>query len=181
MPAMRASRGSTTQGRARLLSLYQKGKDKQWDAQSRIDWSQDVDPMNPIELPYEFHPLFGSPMWDAADDYVAPRCTSTSRPGGFLAVPARRAGGDGVRGQDRRGRPGPGREVLRGHPDYGRGQARRGVLAVPAVEGRRGLPDQHAPDRTAGGHPPRLPLGHALPRHAGTHRGARAGRLRGAA
>ena len=55
-------------GRARLLSLYQKGKDKQWDAQSRIDWAQDVDPMNPIGLPDEFHPLFGSPMWDAADD-----------------------------------------------------------------------------------------------------------------
>src|ERR1700722_3517889 len=55
-------------GRARLLSLYQKGKDKQGDAESRIDWSQDVDPMNPIELPDEFHPLFGSPMWDAADD-----------------------------------------------------------------------------------------------------------------
>lgn len=56
------------QGRARLLSLYQKGKDKQWDAQSRIDWSKDVDPMNPIGLPDEFHPLFGSPMWEAADE-----------------------------------------------------------------------------------------------------------------
>ncbi|ANE80315.1 aminobenzoate oxygenase [Mycobacterium adipatum] len=55
-------------GRARLLSLYQKGKDKQWDAQSRIDWAQDVDPMNPIGLPDEFHPLFGSPMWESADD-----------------------------------------------------------------------------------------------------------------
>jgi hypothetical protein len=55
-------------GRARLLSLYQKGKDKQWDAQSRIDWSQDVDRVNPIGLPDGFHPLFGSPMWDAADD-----------------------------------------------------------------------------------------------------------------
>ena len=47
------------EGRARLLSLYQKGKDKQWDAQSRIDWSQDVDPRNPIGLPDEFNPLFG--------------------------------------------------------------------------------------------------------------------------
>lgn len=55
-------------GRARLLSLYQKGKDKQWDAQSRIDWAKDVDPMNPIGLPDEFHPLFGSPMWEAADE-----------------------------------------------------------------------------------------------------------------
>ncbi|ORW99179.1 ferritin-like domain-containing protein [Mycolicibacillus trivialis] len=56
------------EGRARLLGLYQKGKDKQWDAQSRIDWAQDVDPMNPVGLPDEFHPLFGSPMWEAADD-----------------------------------------------------------------------------------------------------------------
>lgn len=55
------------EGRARLLSLYQKGKDKQWDAQSRIDWSQDVDPTNPIGLPDEFVPLFGSPAWEAAD------------------------------------------------------------------------------------------------------------------
>ena len=56
------------ESRARLLSLYQKGKDKQWDAQSRIDWGQSVDPHNPIGLPDEFNPLFGSPMWDAADE-----------------------------------------------------------------------------------------------------------------
>ena len=56
------------EGRARLLSLYQKGKDKQWDAQSRIDWSLDVDPMNPIGVPDEFHPLFGSPAWESADE-----------------------------------------------------------------------------------------------------------------
>lgn len=56
------------ESRARLLSLYQKGKDKQWDAQSRIDWGQEVDPRNPIGLPDEFNPLFGSPMWDAAGE-----------------------------------------------------------------------------------------------------------------
>jgi hypothetical protein len=56
------------EGRARLLSLYQKGKDKQWDAQSRIDWTLDVDPMNPIGMPDEFHPLFGSPAWESADE-----------------------------------------------------------------------------------------------------------------
>ena len=54
--------------RARLLSLYQKGKDKQWDAQSRIDWSLDVDPTNPVGVPDQFHPLFGSPIWEAADE-----------------------------------------------------------------------------------------------------------------
>ena len=59
--------------RARLLSLYQKGKDKQWDAQSRIDWSLDVDPMNPIGVPDEFHPLFGSPAWESADEKLRSR------------------------------------------------------------------------------------------------------------
>ena len=56
------------EGRDRLLSLYQKGKDKQWDAQSRIDWSLDVDPTNPVGIPDEFIGLFGSPAWEAADE-----------------------------------------------------------------------------------------------------------------
>ena len=30
--------------------------------QSRIDWTLDVDPDNPVGLPDEFHPLFGSPV-----------------------------------------------------------------------------------------------------------------------
>lgn len=56
------------EGRARLLSLYQKGKDKQWDAESRIDWSLDVDATNPVGVPDEFQGLFGSPAWEAADE-----------------------------------------------------------------------------------------------------------------
>jgi hypothetical protein len=47
-------------GRESLLKLYQKGKDKQWDATSRIDWSQDLDPENPEQLPDESIPIFGS-------------------------------------------------------------------------------------------------------------------------
>lgn len=50
-------------GRDRLLSLYQKGKDKQWDAQLRIDWDLEVDPVNVAGLPDEFNPLFGSDIW----------------------------------------------------------------------------------------------------------------------
>ena len=30
-------------GRAKLLSLYEKGKQQQWDASRRIDWSIDID------------------------------------------------------------------------------------------------------------------------------------------
>lgn len=48
----------------RLLSLYQKGKDKQWDQNSRIDWSQEVDPMNPLGLPTETIAIVGTRQWD---------------------------------------------------------------------------------------------------------------------
>src|SRR5689334_14192854 len=50
-------------GRESLLKLYQKGKDRQWDATSRIDWSQDLDPENPEQLPDESIPLFGSDVF----------------------------------------------------------------------------------------------------------------------
>jgi hypothetical protein len=52
------------EGRDRLLALYQKGKDKQWDAQLRIDWDQEVDPFNVAGLPENFNPLMGSRIWD---------------------------------------------------------------------------------------------------------------------
>jgi P-aminobenzoate N-oxygenase AurF len=50
-------------GRARLLALYQKGKDKQWDQTTRIDWSLELDPQNPLGLPEQSNPLIGSDMW----------------------------------------------------------------------------------------------------------------------
>lgn len=51
-------------GRERLLALYQKGKDKQWDANLRIDWAQEVDPYNPLGTPDESVALYGTPYWD---------------------------------------------------------------------------------------------------------------------
>jgi hypothetical protein len=47
-------------GRASLLSLYEKGKARQWNAAERIDWSQELDPENPEQLPDESMPIFGS-------------------------------------------------------------------------------------------------------------------------
>jgi hypothetical protein len=53
--------------RERLLSLYAKGKQKQWDAAERIDWSIDVDPGS-NDMPEYYIPIFGSPTWERLDD-----------------------------------------------------------------------------------------------------------------
>jgi hypothetical protein len=51
-------------GRDGLLSLYEKGKRLQWNSATRIDWSQDLDPENPQELPDESIAIFGSDVWN---------------------------------------------------------------------------------------------------------------------
>jgi hypothetical protein len=51
-------------GRDRLLNLYQKGKDKQWDTTKRIDWSIPVIEHNPIGLPDEMNPFRGADFWE---------------------------------------------------------------------------------------------------------------------
>ncbi|MEV8360868.1 ferritin-like domain-containing protein [Streptomyces niveus] len=50
-------------GRERLLALYQKGKDKQWDSSKRIDWDLEVDPYDPLGAPDEALTLYGSRHW----------------------------------------------------------------------------------------------------------------------
>ncbi|MBW3665708.1 MAG: diiron oxygenase [Actinobacteria bacterium] len=52
------------EGRDRLLNLYEKGKEKQWNANTRIDWSLDVDTTNTDMMPDEYVPIFGSPTWE---------------------------------------------------------------------------------------------------------------------
>ncbi|MCZ2524218.1 ferritin-like domain-containing protein [Streptomyces sp. HB2AG] len=51
-------------GRDRLLALYQKGKDKQWDAARRIDWDLEVDPYDPLGVPDQALTPYGTPYWD---------------------------------------------------------------------------------------------------------------------
>src|SRR6516165_12453250 len=62
VPAAGAARFSWEydDGRQRLLDLYQRGKDKQWDAAKRIGWDQPVDPFNVQETGDEFCPICGS-------------------------------------------------------------------------------------------------------------------------
>lgn len=54
--------------RQRLLTLYEKGKDKQWNAQHRLDWSIDVDPGSEKNGPDYYIPIYGSDMWDELDE-----------------------------------------------------------------------------------------------------------------
>jgi hypothetical protein len=44
-------------GRAGMMGLYAKGKEMQWDAATRIDWSQELDEDNPQGMPEESLPI----------------------------------------------------------------------------------------------------------------------------
>jgi hypothetical protein len=50
--------------REKLLSLYQKGKDKQWDSVKRIEWDLEVDPYDSLGLPDQSIAIYGTPYWD---------------------------------------------------------------------------------------------------------------------
>ncbi|MEU3304179.1 MULTISPECIES: ferritin-like domain-containing protein [unclassified Streptomyces] len=65
VPAAGAARFSWEyeDGRDRLLALYQKGKDKQWDGAKRIDWDLEVDPYDPLGTPDEALSLYGTRHW----------------------------------------------------------------------------------------------------------------------
>lgn len=47
-----------------LLQLYAKGKQQQWDAETRIDWSLEVDPDDPMQMDESVLPLYGTALWD---------------------------------------------------------------------------------------------------------------------
>jgi 1,2-phenylacetyl-CoA epoxidase catalytic subunit len=56
------------EGREKLLTLYDKGKKQQWDAATRIDWSQDLDPENPMLLDDRSVQIWGTPIWERLTD-----------------------------------------------------------------------------------------------------------------
>jgi hypothetical protein len=51
-------------GRKAMMGLYQKGKDFQWDAATRIDWSQELDEDNPEQLPEQMLPISGADFYE---------------------------------------------------------------------------------------------------------------------
>ena len=50
-------------GRKQMMHLYQKGKDMQWDALNRIDWSLELDSENPMQIPDEMGGIAQTPVW----------------------------------------------------------------------------------------------------------------------
>jgi hypothetical protein len=50
--------------RDRLLTLYEQGKRKQWDGQTLIDWSMDLDIEDQGVFPDMYVPIYGSPSWE---------------------------------------------------------------------------------------------------------------------
>jgi hypothetical protein len=66
VPASGAARFSWEydDGRQRLLDLYQRGKDKQWDAAKRIDWDLPVNPVAVMETGDDLNPIYGSRQWE---------------------------------------------------------------------------------------------------------------------
>ena len=57
-----------------LLKLYSKGKQEQWDADTRIDWSLPVDPEDPMQMDDQVVPLYGTPLWNK----LSPKHVSSS-------------------------------------------------------------------------------------------------------
>lgn len=51
-------------GRKAMMGLYQKGKQFQWDAETRIDWSQELDEENPEQLPEAMLPISGADFYE---------------------------------------------------------------------------------------------------------------------
>jgi len=51
-------------GSAPLLELYEKGKQQQWDASTRLDWSLELNPDNPMELKDEAISIYGTDHWN---------------------------------------------------------------------------------------------------------------------
>ncbi|HSP97639.1 MAG TPA: ferritin-like domain-containing protein [Candidatus Dormibacteraeota bacterium] len=46
-------------GRETMMGLYRKGVEMQWNAETRIDWTQELDEENPEQLPEEMLPIAG--------------------------------------------------------------------------------------------------------------------------
>ena len=169
-----------TDGRDQLLRLYDKGTRRQWIGSDRIDWSLEVDPTNPLGHARRGHPALRHAVVGEDERRARrARCAATSRRGSSRQFLHGEQGALICTAKIVQTVPDIDSQVLRRHAGDRRGPPRRGVQPLPAREARARLPAQPQPaSRCSTTCISRQPLGHDLPRHAGAHRGARAGRVR---
>ena len=55
-------------GSDELLALYEKGKQQQWNASERLDWSLQLDPANPMQLKDEAISIYDTDYWRKMTD-----------------------------------------------------------------------------------------------------------------
>ena len=55
-------------GSDELLKLYEKGKQQQWNASERLDWSLELDPSNPMQLKDEAISIYETDYWRRMTD-----------------------------------------------------------------------------------------------------------------
>ena len=165
-------------GRASLLKLYEKGKERQWNGNSRIDWSQDLDPENPQELPDEQISIFGSDIWNRLTKQERANLRRHFQAWQLSQFLHGEQGALALHGEDRQQVPSMDAKFYAAtqvmdearHVEvYSRLLHEKFELAYPITPTLKALLDDVLS---------RLALGHDLPRHAGADRGPRAGRLR---
>src|SRR5436190_1355568 len=122
-----------------LVRLYEKAKNLQWNTNTRIDWSQDLDPENPQQLPDESVSIYGSDVWNRLTAREKANVRRHSRPG---EEPARRRGErvrDAGRGAARRLRAARAARLLSA-AHAGRARRTRGVRGRGVLPHARPLP-----------------------------------------
>ena len=143
-----------------LDKLYEKAKKAQWNGQTDLAWSIEVDQEKVVINNAEANQ--DTMRWGQSTS----RGTVLEKWGDnewlqfgvenqnwtALPVHARRAGRTAVHRQDRRDRAVDRRQVLRRHPGDGRGAPRGGILPVPRREALGPLPDERPPRAAAGRH-----------------------------
>ncbi len=164
------------EGRQTMMGLYRKGVEMQWNAETRIDWTQELDEDNPEQLPEEMLPISGMAEYEAMSRQEKAKVRRHFQGWQISQFMQGEQGALICAAKIVTQVPDVGFQVLRLDPGDRRGAPRR-ELQAPAGKVRRRLSDDAA---AAGADRPgaaRQPLGHDLPRHAGGDRGPGAGRL----
>ena len=136
-----------------LDKLYEKAKKAQWNAQTDLDWSIEVDQEQVVIANAEANPA--QQQWDEAtlagtalEKWDEKRFIEFGIQNQNWLLSQFMHGEQGAllcTGQDRRDGAVDRRQVLRGDPGDGRGAPRRGLLQVPRREALGALPHERPP------------------------------------